>query len=322
MRDGINTAISLIESLNERAKELNCLYVADDILKDLESDSDVIFTKFVNALPPGWQFPAICEARLRYKDQVYKTLNYKETSNSLNSEITVDSEKVGELQVVYVEEVPEFDDGPFLKEERNLIDALTEKISFYIFRKKLKEIFGAQKKLEKLERHDAKLIRLIASSNSEKIREYLESPGPDVKSVEKLEEILEPRSDEHWKFRKRYAELIARKAGARKRALERFGVERFYLIGSAKNATSGPASDLDLIVLFVGDAGRRELLETWLEGWSLCLSEINLALTGYETDGLLDVHFVTREDVKNKTSFAAKIGSPTDAALSLKFEDE
>lgn len=322
MREGIKNAISLIESLNERAKELNCLYGVDEILKDLESDSGEVFARLVNALPPGWQFPAICEARLLHKDRTYRTLNFKETSDSLIADITVDSEKVGELEVVYLREVPEFDDGPFLKEERNLIDALAEKISFYIFRKKLKEIFGAQKKLEKLERHDAKLIRLIASSNSEKIREYLETPGPDVKSVEKLEEILEPRSDEHWKFRRRYAELIARKAGTRERALERFGVERFYLIGSAKNATSGPASDLDLIVLFVGDERRKELLETWLEAWSLCLAETNLALTGYETDGLLDVHFVTPEDVDNKTSFAAKIDAPTDAATPLKFRDE
>jgi hypothetical protein len=90
-----------------------------------------------------------------------------------------------------------------------------------------------------------------------------------------------------------------------------------YVIGSAKNATSGPASDLDIVVHFGGTETQREQLSLWLDGWSRSLAEINYLRTGYRTEGLLDLHFVSDEQIKNKSSFGAKIGAVTDAARPL-----
>ena len=56
----------------------------------------------------------------------------------------------------------------------------------------------------------------------------------------------------------------------------------------------------------------------WLEGWSLCLDEINYLRTGYRSGGLLDVHIVTDDDIAKKTSYAVKINAITDAARPLK----
>jgi pyruvate,water dikinase len=98
---------------------------------------------------------------------------------------------------------------------------------------------------------------------------------------------------------------------------ERFGVEALYLIGSSKNATAGPASDIDLLVLFAGTSAQRDALLAWLEGWSLCLDEINFAETGYRTGGLLDVHLLTAADVAARTSYAVRIDAPTDRARRL-----
>ena len=50
---------------------------------------------------------------------------------------------------------------------------------------------------------------------------------------------------------------------------------------------------------------------------SQTLAEINYLRTGYESTGLLDLHFVTDDDIATKTSFAAKIGAVTDAAREL-----
>jgi len=60
----------------------------------------------------------------------------------------------------------------------------------------------------------------------------------------------------------------------------------------------------------------------WFEGWSLALSDINYQRTGYKTDGLLDVHFVTDKDIKDKTSFAVKIDAITDAAKLLQMKNK
>jgi len=115
-----------------------------------------------------------------------------------------------------------------------------------------------------------------------------------------------------WQWRLKMAERIAQEIDS-----ARFGVAAIYVFGSTKNATAGPGSDIDLLVHFRGAPEQRRELESWLDGWSLCLGEINYLRTGYRNDRLLDVHIVTDEDIAQKTSFAVKIGAVTDAAREL-----
>ncbi len=115
-----------------------------------------------------------------------------------------------------------------------------------------------------------------------------------------------------WRWRARMAESIARCLDP-----QRFGVKALYVFGSTKNATAGPASDIDLLVHFVGTAVQRRELQQWFDGWSLSLSEINYLRTGYRTDGLLDVHIISDEDIARRSSYAVKIGAVTDAAREL-----
>ena len=97
-------------------------------------------------------------------------------------------------------------------------------------------------------------------------------------------------------------------------------MEALYVFGSVKNANAGPASDIDLLVHFRGSESQKEKLLNWFDGWSICLDYFNYLKTGYKTGGLLDVHLVTDEDIKQKTSFAAKIGAVTDAARKLEIK--
>ena len=57
---------------------------------------------------------------------------------------------------------------------------------------------------------------------------------------------------------------------------------------------------------------------TWLDGWDHVISEMNYQRTGYRTEKMLDYHLVTDEDIKNRTSYAVKIGAVTDSARPLK----
>ena len=119
-------------------------------------------------------------------------------------------------------------------------------------------------------------------------------------------------TEDHWRWRLRMAEHIAAEVDP-----ARFGIKGMYVFGSTKNATAGPGSDIDLIVHVDADEQTRQQLEVWLEGWSLCLSEMNYLRTGYRTDGLLDVNIVTDDDIANHSSFASKIGAITDPARAL-----
>ena len=81
-------------------------------------------------------------------------------------------------------------------------------------------------------------------------------------------------------------------------------------------------SDIDILIHFRGAEKQQADLMTWLEGWSLCLDEINYLKTGYRTGGLLDVHIITDEDIQNRTSYAVKIGAVTDAARKIPMKGE
>jgi predicted nucleotidyltransferase len=98
---------------------------------------------------------------------------------------------------------------------------------------------------------------------------------------------------------------------------EKFGVLAFYLIGSTKNATAGPASDIDIVLHVQASEQQQSDLLLWLEGWSRCLSEMNFLRTGYRTDGLLDIHLVTDKDITERSSFAVKIDAVTDPARKM-----
>jgi pyruvate,water dikinase len=159
--------------------------------------------------------------------------------------------------------------------------------------------------------HLADVLRVIDVTQDEGVGIFAD-PSVAIEVTERKSPELPGTPEEHWRWRLRMAERIGQLLDPR-----RFGVEALYVFGSTKNATAGPASDLDLIVHFGGTEEQRAQLSRWLEGWSLALSEVNYLRTGYASTGLLDVHFVSDEDIEQRTSYASKIGAVTDAARPL-----
>jgi hypothetical protein len=97
----------------------------------------------------------------------------------------------------------------------------------------------------------------------------------------------------------------------------RFGVKSIYLVGSTQNTTAQAGSDIDLLVNFSGTKSQKNDLLTWLDGWSLCLDEINFTRTGYKAGGLLDIHFVSDEDMADSSSLSEKLSLNIDGLREL-----
>ncbi|PLX05684.1 MAG: hypothetical protein C0594_06850 [Marinilabiliales bacterium] len=116
---------------------------------------------------------------------------------------------------------------------------------------------------------------------------------------------------EHWKWRWEEVERLADQID-----FNRYCIEAIYLIGSTKNASAGPGSDIDIIVhQETNDEFLKQDLNKLFKEESIRLAKINLEKTGYYMeDGLLDVHYIDNNDIKNKTSFAVMINSITDGA--------
>ncbi len=114
--------------LNERVKELNCLYSFSKLIEQPGISASEICEGLVNLIPAGWQYPEVAAARLFLDNQIFQTANFAVTSWKQSSDILVDRKNVGRLQVCYLVEKPESDEGPFLKEERNLINELASRL--------------------------------------------------------------------------------------------------------------------------------------------------------------------------------------------------
>ncbi len=163
---------------------------------------------------------------------------------------------------------------------------------------------------------DDQVLRVLMNADLDEAVGVLVPSTEVPDSLDEIESAAEPQRTQHWRWRVHMAERIAAQLSP-----DRYGVHGFYVFGSTKNATAGPASDIDVLIHFRGADAQREILEQWLDGWSRCLSEINYLRTGYETDGLLDVHIVTDEDIAQRTSYAAKIDAITDPARPLPLEN-
>jgi len=157
-----------------------------------------------------------------------------------------------------------------------------------------------------------RVLRVFINADQDAALGMLADPLASIEIGEPEVATDPARPTDHWRWRAGMAERIAREMDR-----QRFDVAGVWLTGSTKNATAGPASDIDLIVHHRGSPESRLLLEHWLEGWSRCLAEINYLRTGHRADGLLDVHLITDDDVRRRSSFAVKIDAVTDAAREL-----
>jgi len=137
--------IKLENTLKERIKELGCLYGVSNIIEKHNSDYNKILQGIVDLLPAAWQYPGITCAKIILNIQEFKTDNYKDMPWKQIAEIKIEHQRIGLIEIAYTKEMPVFDEGPFLKEERLLINALAERISKAVKRIRTEEKLGIEK---------------------------------------------------------------------------------------------------------------------------------------------------------------------------------
>jgi hypothetical protein len=108
------------------------------------------------------------------------------------------------------------------------------------------------------------------------------------------------------------AERIAYYLGPRE-----WGVRSAYWIDPSDGGEGDPSSPIRLVLHFGGSGRQRKELETWLQGWSLSLAEMNYFRTGFHSDGLLDVQFLTDEKIRGERDVAERLKVGADVVREL-----
>jgi len=159
--------IKLEDTLKERIKELGCLYGVSNILEKHNSDYNKIFQGIVDLLPAAWQYPGITCAKIILNIEEFKTDNYKDMPWKQIAEIKIEHQGIGLIEIAYTKDMPVFDEGPFLKEERLLINVLAERISNAVKRIRAEEELGIEKIA--LENKNIALKEVLKKVHEEKI---------------------------------------------------------------------------------------------------------------------------------------------------------
>ena len=131
---------NLIAVSHERLKELAAINQTISIIKEGKSISETL-QKICNLLPIAWQYPENSMAKIVFDNSTctsyasFEPTIWKQTQH-FN---TIDNKK-GYIEISYSKEFPNEDEGPFLKEERDLLSNLANIITGYINSEKGKKL--------------------------------------------------------------------------------------------------------------------------------------------------------------------------------------
>jgi hypothetical protein len=92
----------------------------------------------------GWQYPDVCQAEITYEGKTYRTTGFAASRWVQSADIQIQDDTVGRISVYYTEERPLSDEGPFLKEERKLINTIADQIGFFLLHQQLSQVFKEQ----------------------------------------------------------------------------------------------------------------------------------------------------------------------------------
>ncbi len=149
--------------LNERAKELGCVYRIARIASDSDLSLDDALRAVVDLLPPALQYPTITTARITFGERAYCSRSFEEGPHRLSAEIVIRGTSHGRLEVFYVDRDGVLDHTrilggpPFLEEEHNLIQAVARELGIIIERKRAEE---EESRLQEQIRHADRLATI------------------------------------------------------------------------------------------------------------------------------------------------------------------
>jgi len=121
--------------LGERVKELSCLYAISSIVAKPGVSLEEVLQGVVDLIPSAWQYPEITRARLALNDREFRTQGFQNTPWKQMSSIFVHEQRVGALEVCYLEEKPQGHDGPFLREDTLLLNSIAARVGYIVERK-------------------------------------------------------------------------------------------------------------------------------------------------------------------------------------------
>ncbi|MCB0038156.1 MAG: PAS domain S-box protein [Caldilinea sp.] len=133
-------------ALQERVKELRCLYDIGALLNRGGLPQGELAQAIVDRLPAAYQFPEVTCASLTIDGQRFSSANFAETPWQQSGIVAGGKPARCTLTVGYLDERPAADEGPFIKEERWLINEVCTQLGHTLERRRLHEALAASER--------------------------------------------------------------------------------------------------------------------------------------------------------------------------------
>ena len=115
------------DSLRGRVRELGCLYKISRVLERRDISLEEVLQGIADLMPAGWRYPETACARVVLGDQEFRSERFGESQWRQSAPVMVHGAPAGSVEVRYLERRPEAQEGPFLSEERDLLNAIAER---------------------------------------------------------------------------------------------------------------------------------------------------------------------------------------------------
>ncbi|MBN1509303.1 MAG: helix-turn-helix transcriptional regulator [Sedimentisphaerales bacterium] len=115
--------------LRERMKELACMYTIARLREKHFPSASRFLQAVADSLPASFLVPEHACARVRRGEDEYVSADFRESPFSIGSDIRVDGQVAGAVEVFYRELKSVSADAPFLDEEYALINAVADRVS-------------------------------------------------------------------------------------------------------------------------------------------------------------------------------------------------
>lgn len=146
----------LTSSLNQKVKQLDCLFDIADVSYSRNSDYDEVFKKALEIIPQGLKYSHDAWVEIVCDGKRYVTDNYKETRWSYTAPIRFNNKKIGYIRSGYLESKPLINNELFHINEKILLKNIAEKLGRLMeiskLEETLKEGMGKLKQLQSISR--------------------------------------------------------------------------------------------------------------------------------------------------------------------------
>lgn len=177
--------------IGERMKELQFFFSLSEILERENITLEEIYQELVNILQLSLKYKEVACARIVIGENEFRTKNFTVSEWIQSAPVKVSETIMGRIEVGYLEERPEQDEGPFLKEERLILEATAERLGHIIDRKMAeRKLIIANQELAFQDEEKMKRAAELVIANEEKAKRAAELVIANKEKVKRAAELV------------------------------------------------------------------------------------------------------------------------------------